>query len=329
MNALFKLKEFDPRNLYRLFVDGRFYLTERGWEGYEKREPGSIEGMSLAYAYMVDNYDLSSGLGFDYLCKLHDLVISKIDAKARKNRYPGEVRQFRVSFLLKPRTCSIDGIYELLGENTFMQRLTDSEVNGYKSLEDVYLRILKGESVRYIAPVGDLPGYIKEAMADLKPRELYVQGRALVQRNVTALCQGMIDEYNKTINLVPDGQMIYFLVDWVKRFIRLHPFVDGNARVFINILLNHLLLYHGLRPVIYEEPSIFDGRTTEEILVEVRLGQELFQSLLTKPEANVFGHSINDEDADNQQKAVRFMAAFVGRLAAIDCDAKGATICKS
>jgi hypothetical protein len=315
MNAL---KELDPRNLYRLFVDGRFYVREHGWEGYEKREPGSIEGMSLAYTHMVDNFDLRDGLSFKYICDLHNLVISKIDPKARKNRYPGQVRQFRVSFLLKPRTCSIDGITQLLGESTFSQRLVDAEINAYIDLNDVYRSILKGENVRYIAPLGNLPTYIMEAMVDLKPKEIYLQGRALVQRNITSLCHEMVDEYNSTIGKVSGEGKLYFLVDWIKRLIRIHPFVDGNARVFINILLNHLLLYHGFNPVIYEEPSIFDGRSTEEILVEVRLGQNLFQSLLDKFDAKVFNHSISDENTENNQEVVKLMASLSDRLSRLD-----------
>ena len=38
MNKLNILKQFDHRQLFRFFVDGRLYVKEHGWEGYERRQ---------------------------------------------------------------------------------------------------------------------------------------------------------------------------------------------------------------------------------------------------------------------------------------------------
>ncbi len=315
MNRLNILKKIDQKQLYRLFIDGRFYTKEHAWEGYENREPGCIEGMSLAYCYMINNFDISSGLTLKYICNLQYLTILKIDSKARRNRYPGEIRQFSVSFLLKSRTTSKDGLKELVAERGLHGSLKESKKNGYKDLEDVYQRILENKYVRYTATTGTLQDDIKQAMIDRKPSDLYQKGRKIVQQNITTSLQLLIDEYNDKIDVISnDEEKLYFLVNLVKRMVRLHPFVDANARVFINILLNHLLIYHGFLPVIYEEPSIFDAKTTDEILVEIKIGQQLTQQLIDYPDSEFFGHSVNNENEEHHQRLVTMMSAMINKL---------------
>ncbi len=318
MSNLSILKKIDPKQLYRLFIDGRFYTSEHGWENYEKREPGSIEGMSLAYSYMVDNFDLKYGIDINYLCKLHDLTISKIAPRARKNRYPGEIRQFRVSFLLKPRTCSIDGLNELIEKRGMEDSLKDCEANNYKDVADVYKRVTKGEKVRYAAPMGKLSEEIFQAMVNKSPEETYQRGRKIVQKNITQVINEIIEEYNDKIDFIPKNEKPYFLVDIVKRLIRVHPFVDANARVFISILLNHLLMYHGFFPTILEEPSIFDARTTDEILIEIKIGQNLVKQLIKEPHSRFYGHSIDDENEEHHKQILELMSKFIKKIESIN-----------
>ena len=67
MSKLNILKQFDHRQLFRFFVDGRLYAKEHGWEGYERRQLGCTKGMSLGYAYMLDNFELKDGLSLEYI----------------------------------------------------------------------------------------------------------------------------------------------------------------------------------------------------------------------------------------------------------------------
>ncbi len=315
MNTLLLLGKLDARQYYRLFVDGRFYVQEHGWEGYERRAPGSLEGMSEAYAFMLENFDLQNGLKVNYVSRLHDLVFSKIESKARRNRYPGQIREFQVSFLLRPRTVSSQGLAELLQDQGLLRGLKDADTKEYKDIADVYQRLVNGESIRYLATIGDLPAELAEAFEKKQPMDLYAQARKIIQKNICSRLEGLFEEYNKKIGFYAGEQKMYFLVDVVKRAVRLHPFVDGNARIFINILLNHLLLFHGFLPALYEDPSIFDGRTTTEILTEIQHGQMLFQQLVDDPQAKVFDHSVLDESAESHRQEIFLMDRFIKVLA--------------
>ncbi len=314
MNSINIFREFDSKQLYRFFVDGRFYAIEHGWEEYEKREPGSIEGMSLAYAHMLDNFDISDGISLNYIRELHTFVVSKMEHKAKRNRYPGQIRQFQVSFLIKPRTCSLDGLYELLEEQGINDGIRDAKLKNYQDIETIYREILSDKNVRYCAFIGELPNLLKEAIIDIKPKELYFEGRKLVQMNIEKRALELINEFNSEIKSKGEDDKLYFIIDFIKKFVRLHPFVDANARVLINILLNHILMFHGFTPIIYEEPSIFDARTTDEIIVEIKLGQHIVKTIIENPTLKVFNHSIDDESDESHKKIIKLMEKFIKKL---------------
>lgn len=316
MSKLEVLKKFDHRQLFRLFIDGRLYTKENGWEGYESRQPGCISGMSLAYAHMVDNFDLPNGLNLEYISKLHDLTFFNIDKKRRKNRYPGQIREFRISFLVRPIITKA-GIKELMGD----REVTDAfkkDIKDCNNSEDIYNAIIAGKKIRYISEVGELSPELNQASLDKEPKDLYLKARAQVQKNITKKVEDIIDEYNKNIDTLEQKDKLHFIVDVIKRLERLHPFVDGNTRVFITILLNHLLMLHGFKPVIFEEPSIFDAYTTDEIVEEVIKGQELVQQLIDSPNSRVFGHSISDESEENISKICELMFEFSKKIKEYD-----------
>ncbi len=313
MKKLALLKEIDPCQLFRFFIDGRLYSKENGWQGYENRQPGCIEGMSLAYVHMIDNFDLTNGITLEYLSKLHDLIFLEIDKKLRKNRYPGQIREFRISFLVRERATSKDGIKELMANRA----LTDTFRNGIKGCQtsnDVYTSIKNGKKVRYIVETGYLPSLLDKASKEKEPKHLYLQARAQVKKNITAKTHAIIDHFNKTIDTLEQKEKLYFIIDIIKDLERLHPYVDGNTRVFITILFNHLLMLHGFYPVIFEEPSIFDARTTDEILEEVLYGQEIVKQLIRDPGSRVFGHSINDESEENIAGICKLMSSLINRI---------------
>lgn len=316
MSKLEVLKKFDKRQLFRFFVDGRLYTKENGWEGYESRQPGCVSGMSMAYAHMVDNFDMPDGLTLEYISKLHDLTFFNIDKQRRKNRYPGEIREFRISFLIRPIVTK-DGIKELMGDRS----ITDAfkrDIDGCNSAEDIYNAIIAGKKIRYISEVGELSAELNQASIDKEPRELYLKARAQVKKNITEKVEEIIDNFNKIIPTLDQENKLHFIVDTIKRLERLHPFVDGNTRVFITILLNHLLMLHGFYPAIFEEPSIFDAYTTDEIVQEVKKGQKLVKQLIESPESRVFGHSITDESEENTSAICEHMSEFIKKIEEYD-----------
>lgn len=306
--------QIDPRHIYRFFVDGRFYAGEHGWEGYAERQEGSIQGMTAAYCHMLDNFPLKGGLTLRYITELHEKVTSHFNQHERHTRYPGQMREFGVSFLLRPRTCSVDGLRLLIGKRGIQNALKDAAHHGYRDVEDVYRRIAEGGDVRYAAPTAPLSEPVQAAMDARKPEGLYREGRAVIRKNLERKVHAIVADYNRTTPSLDPGQQLRFLIDMTRRLERLHPFVDCNIRVFVTVLLNHLLMLHGFLPTIYEDPSIFDARTTDELLVEVRLGQRLVQKLIDDPDAKVFSHSLSDEKDEHHIRLLKLMEDLVARL---------------
>jgi hypothetical protein len=313
MEKLSILKNFDHRQLYRFFVDGQFYAKENGWYRYEKRQPGCIEGMSLAYAHMIDNFDLPNGITLDYISKLHDLVFKKIDRKLRKNRYPGEIREFRISFLVRKRATSLEGLKELLAERELTEAFK-KDIEGCFNADDLMNAIINGKKIRFVVETGYLPPELNKASLDKAPKDLYLKARAQVKKNITDKTLTIINNFNEKIDLFSGKEKLYFIINCIKDLERLHPFVDGNTRVFITILLNHLLLLHGFYPVIFEEPSIFDARTTDEIAEEIHYGQDLVKKIIENPASRIFGHSIDDEDEQNISEVCELMSALIEKI---------------
>ncbi len=312
-NKLYVLKQFDKRQLFRFFIDGRLYKKENGWVRYEQRQPGCIEGLSLAFCHMIDNFELKEGISLDYLGKLHDLIFLKIDKKLRKNRYPGEIREFRISFLVRERATSRLGLGELMSERSLKETFK-KDIEGCQNADDIYQAIKNGKKIRYITETGYLPPLLDQASREKEPEHLYRQARKQVKANITHKTLAIINHFNNTIDTLEKPQQLRFIVDCVKELERLHPYVDGNTRVFIIVLLNHLLMLYDFYPVIFEEPSIFDARTTDEILEEVEYGQKLVKQLLDDPTSRVFGHSIEDEDEQNHQRICQLMSALIQKL---------------
>jgi hypothetical protein len=73
-------------------------------------------------------------------------------------------------------------------------------------------------------------------------------------------------------------------------------------------------MLHDFYPVIFEEPSIFDAYTTDEIIEEVTKGQELLKQLIESPQSRVFGHSISDESEENTAAICNLMSDFIEKI---------------
>lgn len=75
-------------------------------------------------------------------------------------------------------------------------------------------------------------------------------------------------------------EKIKIIADTIQKLERLHPFVDGNCRVFCMQLLNRELLRHNMYPTILRDPNNFDGYSLEQITEEIKAGQERFKQIL-------------------------------------------------
>jgi hypothetical protein len=68
------------------------------------------------------------------------------------------------------------------------------------------------------------------------------------------------------------------IVRYCQTLEQLHLFQDGNIRTMV-LVLNKLLLAHGMRPTVMDDPNAFDLLSVEELVQEVRRGQANFDAL--------------------------------------------------
>ncbi|SEK17258.1 MULTISPECIES: hypothetical protein [unclassified Variovorax] len=55
--------------------------------------------------------------------------------------------------------------------------------------------------------------------------------------------------------------------------------MDGKIRTIAFLVMNKLLLQNDLLPSVLQDPSVFDMNSIEEIVEDIRWGQEAFQTL--------------------------------------------------
>ncbi len=307
------LCELPVEHLYRLIVDGRFYTSEHGWEGYYGREPGSFDGMVMALCYMLDH--INEPITLPYLQELHKICVSSYEPLAKKRRYPGQFREFKVSFSMLQRTCSLRGMEELIGDRdprTCLRRKEDKMP--YESVAAAYEDLMNDVKVRFVVPIFDVTPEQARALELRKPRDAYFAAREQVAKNVQAAAQKLIDQYYAKIKHATGYALTRAQIDLAKGLERTHLFVDCNNRIFVNIVLNQLLMQVGELPAIFWNPGVFDGLTTEELLAEVQFGQSLFEQMISDPDKPVFGHKTSDESEANTARILEIMKPLIDKL---------------
>lgn len=94
------------------------------------------------------------------------------------------------------------------------------------------------------------------------------------KEKLTALTQTWIDDYYKELAAATTSdEKVLAAIKLCQNLERLHPFEDGNYRVFGILLLNRLLAEQGESLTVIDEPSKLDGYSRAELLQEVREGQ--------------------------------------------------------
>lgn len=87
-------------------------------------------------------------------------------------------------------------------------------------------------------------------------------------------------DYHKSLPLAKtDEAKLKVMIQTVQTLEQLHPFLDGNLRTFGILLLNRMLIENDMTPTILEDPNRFDGFSVDELIQEVRNGQQAFEAV--------------------------------------------------
>lgn len=228
--------------IFRLLVDlkKQKQKDEYGFVGYEKREPGCLQAMYDAFLYIQSTMD-------EPLCPQYIKNIHKFAARTCPQQLSGSGWGI--------------GYYNIpLG----------------KFKEHTYGHINMGKS--WVSPVGymQMAPYFTLMQGCEKGKMLHCELTYPAQGYEQAV-QDLINHYNQRRQDERPVKKLRAVVDLIQNLDRLHPFKDGNTRVFITLLLNRELILNGFSPTMLYDPNRIEGHSLKESMHEVLRGMENFQ----------------------------------------------------
>lgn len=253
------LKKYPINKLYQLVVEGRLIEREKGWMKYDNREENSVAGVFNGIAFSLGHLN-DKKLTTDFICKIHEVVTAGVPV-LKKQFTPGKYRTEFVCFFIP--------LHPSYGRVT---------KEGFSSLLDkIYQRDLD-----VCSKYNDTTKITKQTLEEMYEKPLAEMQTSACYEYITGYC-GLIEEtiekitsnYNEKIKtLSSEDQKLLLIAETIQNYELLHPFDDANGRVFVNVLLNHLLMQNGLVPATFYEPNIFDAHTPEQLVEKIREAQE-------------------------------------------------------
>ncbi len=108
-----------------------------------------------------------------------------------------------------------------------------------------------------------------------KPPVRYLELKKKYQLNLTEEIQKILIEAYEIIEAhVSEDEKLTAIVKAIQRLEHLHPFYDGNCRVFCMVILNVLLMQVGFPPTLIDNPNKFDGYSVDELAILIRKGMQ-------------------------------------------------------
>lgn len=242
-----ELSSFPEQDIWRLYVDGIQQLDENelGWYHYESREPNSLMQVNEAQVLALKN--VNAPLDLDLIKKLHSIIREGVSGEFNNiDSYRGSqtyyhVREFTPLGLLEQNETM--DIRQFLNE-----KYTIADMNGL-SLKIKYKQLHEFQIDEKIQT------YLKEYEDNLLKIKL------------------MDSENEQDIAF----EKLKAITKLIVSLDRLHPYYDGNGRLFQNVLLNRELIRHGFSPAIMANPNYLDILCLEESMLYICQGMANFQ----------------------------------------------------
>lgn len=293
------LSQYPKEELYRLVVDGRLIEKEDGWLGYEKREPNSLagvfNGLALSLEHIQDDH-----LTSDFICDLHGAITQGVTGEINKLE-PGKFRKsfafFHIPLDPSEGRATKEGFIMLHSEieEKKAQEL-EKMFNDEKGADNSYYYIMKN-----IKPLDSGELYDRIMSEEGNHRFRY---DAPYASTIETRMPEIINNYNnKILNADTKDEKILVIAEAIRGFELLHPFADANGRVFVNVLLNHMLMQNGMPPATFYEPNIFDAHTPEQLVGKIKEAQENTLKIIAG-EVKTDASKLSQEDAAKYDTAV-------------------------
>lgn len=310
MASIEYLKQFDPAQLFRFFVDGRFHNASKynGWIGYEAREPGSVQAMLNGFSYMLDNLHAPQGLTACYLRNLHRVCMFNVQTGNPKSS-PGEIRYENSGLPFFKKTTTYENIVEFIKHrrNDDSPMFFDHELAGKPARllnpDKVFELLQEKGKLTYRAWMPEQSEGAKRALEGKTSLHAYYQAKHAIQMQLVDKMEALVSQYHRQINLAQTREEKLFAIAWLVRELEiLHPFPDGNCRVFACVLLNQLLVCHEFHPAILVNPNLDFECSYSQWIEEIKLGMEHTRLLIGDPGARVFEYSIGEMPEEQRQQ---------------------------
>jgi hypothetical protein len=274
-----KIVEVNPA---LMFAESKLLRSESGFGYFLRREPGCLESFSKGLAYLIENIDKT--LSVELITSTHQLMM---EFKQLASSKPGQFRcgSTALVFNIPPQRSTEKGIAQL----------------------KKYVEQYNGQQCPRLQP---RPGY--------EGHYLYMPPFAQpVSNEIQKAVEKIVHSFNQAVKKFTDTTSIKDKVrvfaEHIKRFELLHPFADGNGRVFVNGLLNWMLIKHGLPPALFEESNIFDaycvgaGEEGDEEVAEEELTEAIMEACYAScykalfPDTHLYGVNIDSKSSPDEE----------------------------
>lgn len=321
MSSMQLLKQFDKTQLFRLFIDGRFHKKAKydGWVGYEAREKGSVQGMLNGFAFMLDHFHQSHRINCAYLRALHRVCMLHVETTNDKSA-PGDIRYQNTGLPFFVKTTTYENIGEFLqmrqddGTIMFHDRELRKTANDLTT-EQVFKVLQTKGKLLYRGWYPNLDLETERALDKPDSLHEFYSAKHYVQMAIIHKMETIVERYHRKITQAGcSDDKIEAIALVVRELEILHPFTDGNCRVFAGVLMNQLLLYHGFPPAIVNNPNLDFEYSLAQWINEIKQGMQNAETLLADPLARVFDYSILEMDEVNKARFLEMATGLITKI---------------
>lgn len=232
---------------FTLFIDVKMLVEPegKGVKRYQARESDALYNMDQAFEYMYTIHE--EPITVQHIKQLHQRAakhLRRIEYQGWGGSHESEIHgRFK-------KSCS--------GDITFVTQ--NVSTLGLFKMFDRFKKVHFDEDYR----IGEIK--TDRMMADMSyPQEGYKER-----------INQLIVQYESKVKQENALEKLKAIVGFVQSLDFLHPFYDGNTRVFETLLLNRELIRHNFTPALLYDPNLFTCSSKKEALFDVIRGMETF-----------------------------------------------------
>ncbi len=299
--GLSELRKMHPAVIWMLAVDGKFYKKDQGPEIFDQREPGCIEAILNGLAVALEC--VKEPLTIEAIQNIHRACLQDIVSQNSRDTPPGEFRTNPIGFEMLSHWGSAEGLRELT---------TRTDVSLYLAQKMGQKLLIHVDDPKFRLKPSTAASFLEAA----RENRVFLYYIPVDARIIHTTVEQAIEEYNTTIRAesISKTEKLTILSKLVQKLTSAHPFRDGNNRVFVNALLNALLITHGFNACIFEDPNIFEFHSIRELTDAIQKAMENNQRITENCDDEIFGFLNSSMDHSIFEKYALMGARFLTKV---------------